>query len=86
VAGTPQAWSYDPATKTLTARWSPARAGTSGSFGPGSVTEIAVPPVAYPSGYHADVQGGSVVSDPGAPVLQVAQDAGASSVSVTVHS
>jgi endoglycosylceramidase len=86
VAGTPEAWSYDPAAHTLTAKWSTTRAGGGGSFGTGAVTEIAAPAIAYPHGYTASVSGGHVVSDADAPVLLVAQDAGAQEVSATVRS
>jgi len=82
VAGTPEAWSYDTTTRALTAKWSAKRATGGGSFGAGAVTEIAAPAIAYPQGYTATVTGGTVVSAPDAPVLLVAQDAGASEVSV----
>lgn len=84
VSGTPTSWSYDPAANILTAAYSTARADGSGSFPPGSVTEIAVPPRRYPSGYSVTVAGGTVLSAPGAPVLRVAPCVGSSTVTVTV--
>ena len=60
------------------------RADGQGSFSPGAQTLISVPPVEYPSGYHATVTGGQVVSMPNAPVLTVVAAAGASSVDVVV--
>jgi endoglycosylceramidase len=85
VAGTPQRSSYDRDARTLAASWSVRRAGGGGRFGPGSRTEISVPRRVYRQGYDVRVTGGRVVSEPGAPVLVVAQRAGADRVAVSVR-
>ena len=82
VAGTPTSWSFKSGTFRLS--YSPQRADGQGSFSPGAQTLVSVPPVEYPSGYHATVTGGQVVSPPGAPVLTVVAAAGAASVDVVV--
>jgi endoglycosylceramidase len=82
VAGTPTSWSFTSGTFRLS--YSPQRADGQGSFSPGAQTLISVPPVEYPSGYHATVTGGQVVSPPNAPVLTVVAAAGAASVDVVV--
>jgi endoglycosylceramidase len=79
VAGTPESWSYGGG--TFTARWStttPRGAAAKGD------SEIALPSRAYPHGYAARVQGGSIVSAKGAPLLRVVACAGAPEVAVTV--
>jgi len=86
VAGTPQGWSFDPSAKAFSASWSTRRAGGAGRFPAGARTVIVVPAVQYPHGYTARVAGGRVVSRPGAGLLVIAQDAGASQVSVAVAS
>jgi endoglycosylceramidase len=82
VAGTPASWSFKSGTFRLS--YSPVRADGQGSFAPGAQTLISVPPVEYPSGYHATVTGGQVVSPPNAAVLTVVAANGASSVDVVV--
>lgn len=84
VSGTPEGWSFDPASRAFTARWSTARARGRGTFHAGAETEIAVPPIQYPDGYRVTVEGATVTSQPGAALLRVAQDAGAREVSVSV--
>ena len=85
VAGTPLGSTYDRAAKRFTAAWSVGRAGGPGRFGPGSRTEISLPRLVYRRGYVVRVTGARVVSEPGAPVLVVAQGAGADRVRVTVR-
>jgi endoglycosylceramidase len=82
IAGTPKSWSFQSGTFRLS--YSTQRADGQGAFSPGAQTLVSVPPVEYPSGYHATVTGGQVVSAPGAPVLTVVADAGADSVDVAV--
>ena len=82
VAGTPTSWSFKSGTFRLS--YSPLRADGQGAFSPGAQTLISVPPVEYPSGYHASVTGGQAVSMPNAPVVTVIAAAGASSVDVVV--
>jgi endoglycosylceramidase len=84
VSGTPLNWNYDSSTQKFSFSYSTARADGSGSFAAGAVTQIAAPAQVYTQGYTVQVQGGSVVSAPNAPVLQVAAAAGATTVSVTV--
>ncbi|QZA08307.1 cellulase family glycosylhydrolase [Mycolicibacter heraklionensis] len=82
VAGTPTSWSFDSGTFQLS--YSTEMAGGAGHFAAGSQTEISVPPIQYPDGYQVTVTGGHVVSAPGAPVLIIASDSGATTVTVTV--
>jgi endoglycosylceramidase len=70
VAGTPESWAYDAG--TFTARWLAGR----------GESEIVLPARDYPSGYAAQVQGGSIVSARGARLLRV--HACAPEVAVTV--
>ncbi len=82
VAGTPHAWSFTGG--TLTFSYSTEKVDGSGSFAAGSQTTISVPAVEYPHGYQVSVTGGHVVSVAGAPLLVIASDPGASTVSVVV--
>jgi endoglycosylceramidase len=83
VSGTPQAWSYDPASQTFTLRYSTARAGGGGAFVPGAETDVAVPQVAYPHGYGVSVSGGRGGAGGGGPGLGVVSCPGGT-VSITV--
>jgi endoglycosylceramidase len=67
VAGTPLAWSWDRVARVFEARWSPA--GVRGPVTPGALTEVELPPVAFPRGWRATVRGGAVV--PGGDALRV---------------
>jgi endoglycosylceramidase len=82
VAGTPKGWSFNSGTFRLS--YVTRRPDGQGSFGAGAQTVVSVPAVEYPSGYHATVHGGQVLSAPNATLLVVAADAGALSVDVTV--
>jgi endoglycosylceramidase len=82
VAGTPRGWSFRSGTFRLC--YSTERADRAGRFSPGAQTLISVPPIEYPNGYQATVQGGQVVSPPNAPVLAVVANAGADTVDVVV--
>jgi endoglycosylceramidase len=84
VAGTPEAWSFDPATKAFALRYTTRRPAGRGRFRAGAQTEIAAPPVQYPTGYGVAVHGATVVSAPGAATLVVAQCPGADEVSIAV--
>jgi len=66
------------------ADYSTKKADGTGSFAAGSKTTIAVPQNNFPKGYTVSVTGGTVVSAPNAPTLQIASDAGAATVKVTV--
>jgi endoglycosylceramidase len=83
VAGTPETFAFDHASRTLRFTWSVARAG-GGSFASGTVTSFEVPAVVYPEGYAVSVSQGSVASTACAPLLTVAADSDAREVSVTV--
>jgi endoglycosylceramidase len=84
VAGIPQSFGFDDATKEFHLDYSTARADGSGNFPAGSQTEIFVPPVHYPNGYAVDVHGAQVISAPGAHVLTVASCPGVDQVTVRV--
>ncbi|WP_152664790.1 PGRS repeat-containing protein [Mycobacterium sp. UM_Kg27] len=81
VAGIPTAWTFDNGTFQLS--YSTDMAG-GGVFAAGAQSNISVPEVIYPDGYDVSVTGGHVVSAPNAPVLVIASDAGATTISVTV--
>jgi endoglycosylceramidase len=83
VSGTPSGWKFDASTRTFALHYSPGRADGRGAFAPGSETDISVPAIQYPGGYRATVTGGSVSSDPNAPVLRVLAG-GTRPVTVTV--
>jgi endoglycosylceramidase len=72
VAGTPESWSYEDG--MFKARWTVAK----------GESEIVVPARAYPSGYAAQVQGGSIVSAKGDRLLRVVACRGVPEVAVTV--
>jgi endoglycosylceramidase len=71
VAGTPESWSY--AGGIFRARW------TAGS----GESEIVLPARVYPKGYAAQVQGGSITSAKGVPLLRVAACAPEVAITVT---
>jgi endoglycosylceramidase len=74
VAGVPQAMSFDTTSLAFSLSYTP-NAAT-------APTEIFVPAYQYPKGYSVSVQGGSVLSAPGAALLQIANDPGATLVQV----
>ncbi|UVO13573.1 cellulase family glycosylhydrolase [Mycobacterium sp. SVM_VP21] len=82
ISGTPESWSF--ADGIFRFSYSTEMAGGSGHFGAGTQTEISIPALQYPDGYQVSVTGGHVVSAPGAPILVIASDGGASTVSVVV--
>lgn len=84
IAGTPRSWSYERPADTFKLAFSTAPAGGSGAFRTGSLTEVATPPLDYPSGYAAAASGAAIVSPARAVTLLVAQCPGAVQVSVTV--
>lgn len=83
VSGTPQGWGFDPSSRSFRFTYTPARAGGHGSFPAGSPTDVATPPLAYPHGYAAHVNGAAIVSRRGAGVLALLSCPGAGSVTVT---
>jgi endoglycosylceramidase len=84
IAGTPNSWSFDPATGSFQLSYSTEMVDGSGSFAAGSQTIISTPKIEYPDGYQVSVTGGHVVSDPNAGELLIASKAGANTVIVTV--
>ncbi|HNM86708.1 MAG TPA: cellulase family glycosylhydrolase [Mycobacterium sp.] len=82
ISGTPNAWSFTGG--TLKFSYSTEKVDGSGSFDAGSQTVISVPAVEYPNGYQVNVTGGHVVSAPGARLLVIASDPGATTISVVV--
>ena len=82
ISGVPTSWSFK--NGALTFSYSPQRADGSGTFATGSTTTISVPANVYPTGYQVSVTGGTVLSAPGAPVLVIASNSGATAISVTV--
>ncbi|MFG2818603.1 cellulase family glycosylhydrolase [Kitasatospora sp. NPDC048365] len=84
VAGTPQQWNYDTTTGTFTLWYGAAGIDPGRPVAADAVTEVYLPPSAYPDGYQVQVQGGTVVSSPGARLLQLATAPGQGTVQVTV--
>ncbi|MCV7385467.1 cellulase family glycosylhydrolase [Mycolicibacter longobardus] len=82
VAGVPGNWSFTDGTFAFS--YSTAMADGSGQFAAGAHTEISVPTSIYPDGYQVEVTGGNVVSAANAPVLVIASDGGANTVTVKV--
>ncbi|WP_067975443.1 cellulase family glycosylhydrolase [Mycolicibacter icosiumassiliensis] len=82
IAGTPNSWSFDNGSFHLS--YSTEMADGQGHFAAGAQTTISVPTINYPNGYDVVVTGGHVVSAPDAPVLIIASDNGATTVTVTV--
>ncbi len=80
-AGEPLELAYEPDTGDFTYTFKPGPvAGT--PLTPSSTTEIFVSPRRYPDGYVASVQGGRAVSAPGARILEVVADPGATTTTV----
>lgn len=84
VAGTPTSHDYDPATRVLRFSWSTTAPGRA-RLAPGATSVIRVPKPVYGGRYTVEVQGGSVVSPPGAVDLTIATAPGARTVTVTVR-
>lgn len=91
VAGTPERWSYDDASKTFDFVYSPERATGEGAvssaparFPAGSETEIFIPALHYPSGYGVSLAGAEVASGPGDRLLRLRACPGANTVQVQV--
>jgi endoglycosylceramidase len=85
VAGTPQSYVFDPASRTFTLHYSVLRAGSTRAFPADSETDVTVPGSEYPRGFAARLQGGRPLpAAPGDPVLRIASCPGATSVTVTV--
>ena len=74
IAGTPTALSFNTTSKAFSLSYAP-----NASTAP---TLIFVPSLQYPNGYQVSVQGGTVLSAAGAPLLQIANTPGAAQVQV----
>jgi endoglycosylceramidase len=83
VAGTPKEFGFDPDSGEFTLTYS-AKAPGQATLRRGLDTEVFVPKINYPHGYAVEVKGAEVVSAPGARVLRLERDRGASEVTVTV--
>ncbi|MGZ4270338.1 MAG: cellulase family glycosylhydrolase [Solirubrobacteraceae bacterium] len=81
-SGTPRTSTWTASSRTFRLSYTPRRAGGGKAFGAGSVTEVRVPKVQYPTGYGARVTGARVTSKVDAPVLRLALCPGASRVTV----
>ena len=84
VAGTPQRLTLDASAQTLSFTWSTARVG-GGSFATGTVTTFEAPALTYPQGYTATATNGWITSAPCSPLLTVAAQPGADTVTVQVQ-
>ncbi len=82
-SGTPQGWSF--ADGNFEFSYTTEKVDGSGNFAVGAQTIISVPAIEFPNGYSVSVTGGHVVSVPNAPVLVIASDTGAGTVSVVVN-
>lgn len=82
VAGTPQSFAFDPASRAFTLRYSIRRVRGHGSFPPGSCSSVFVPALQYPHGYHARVRGARVISARGSGLLELGSLRGARTVTV----
>ena len=84
VAGTPQRYSFDPATRVFRLLYRPS-AVAGQTLVAGAETEIFCPPRYYPRGYKVTVTGASVVSAPGDSLLRLVNQPGAAEVTLRVE-
>jgi endoglycosylceramidase len=84
IAGTPESYGFAADTGTFTLRYTTRRADGAGDLAGDVESEVLLPARQYPAGYAVTVEGASVHSAPGSPVLRVAACAGAREVAVTV--
>ena len=82
IAGTPTSWSFTNGVFSL--QYSTARASGSGTYPAGSETDIAVPVIQFPHGYHVIASGATTASSAGSATLRLLSKAGAATVTVTV--
>jgi endoglycosylceramidase len=83
VSGTPRAYTFDQATEAFRLSYS-TTAPDGHRFGAGACTAVVVPSVQYPRGYRVTVDGGRVLSTPGAGVVEVGSTGSSGTVTVTV--
>ena len=84
IAGTPRSWGYERSADTFKLAFSTGSVGDGGAFRTGSLTEVATPPLDYPTGYAAAASGAAIVSPARAVTLELAQCPGTAQVSLTV--
>ncbi|HEV7176236.1 MAG TPA: cellulase family glycosylhydrolase [Solirubrobacteraceae bacterium] len=84
IAGTPVAWRFDRSARKFTFKYRTARASGHGTFGPGAVTEIAVPALVFGHRYSVRAAGAAIVSKAGARVLRIVSCPRAKRISVSV--
>jgi endoglycosylceramidase len=75
VAGTPQSFGFDPATRTFTLTYTTARVDGKGKFGTSARTRIFLPTRQYPNGYTVTVTGGHALTNADARLLDIRADA-----------
>jgi endoglycosylceramidase len=84
VAGTPQSYGFDPATKRFHLTYSSSTP-SGGRLARSELTEVFLPRIQYPHGhYEVHVEGAEIVSDRRSKVLRLERDRGARSVALTV--
>ncbi len=83
VAGTPLSYTFDQATSTFHVAYSTV-APDGHHFSAGACTGVEIPSVQYPTGYQVNIEGGKVLSKPGAGVLEVGSTGSSGMVSVAV--
>lgn len=85
VSGTPGKSAFDSDSRRFRFSYRTKQAGGDERFDAGSITEVVAPEVQYPKGYRAWAKGAEIVSEPGAPVLELAQRGGAKRVEVSLR-
>jgi endoglycosylceramidase len=85
IAGTPESWSFDRASRTFALTYSTARVTGARRFRARAISLIAVPPLLFPHGYAVRVHGGRVISAPSALRLLIAERRRATIVTLTVR-
>ncbi|WP_082709979.1 cellulase family glycosylhydrolase [Burkholderia sp. TSV86] len=85
IAGTPDFWSYDRASKKFNLRYTINRVDGTGNFDENSTTTIILPKLNYPTGYKTQVSGGIVTSFVNADRLTIRPNSSKpTSITVTV--
>ncbi len=83
VDGTPERYAFDRATRTFELRYTTTTP-EGRRAGAGACSTVVVPPVAYPTGYTVSAAGARVTSPPDAGVVDLAQERGATTVTVRI--
>lgn len=84
IAGTPEGFSFNPESRVFKLVYTPeALPGKTGA--PEAQPEIFCPPRQYPKGYRVQASGATVVSQPGEPILRLANQAKAPLVRITIQ-